>query len=118
MGLINILAFILIGAGFVFVTSIIVPKTLGASNPSKEKLLPYECGEIITGEPWVRFHIRYYIFALLFLMFDVEVAFMLPWAVLLKVLGPFGFYEMLVFIVILTIGLVYPWKKGILKWVS
>lgn len=119
LDLINILVFLSIGIGFVYIASIVVPAVLAPSRPSTEKLLPYECGEIVVGEPWVRFHIRYYIFALLFLIFDVEVAFMLPWAVLLKgTLGTFGFWEMMVFIVILVLGLIYPWKKGLLKWAS
>lgn len=119
LDLINILVFMLIGAGFVFIAGMVVPAILAPSHPSKEKLLPYECGEIIYGQPWVRFHIRYYVYALLFLIFDVEVAFMLPWAVLLKgTLGIFGFWEMMVFVIILVLGLIYPWKKGLLKWVS
>lgn len=115
-GLLHIFVFMLVGAGFVTV-SMIAPLLLAPSKKSEVKLSPYECGEVIVGKPWVKFNVRYYIFALLFLIFDVEVAFMFPWAVILKELGLFGLIEMLVFILILVIGLVYPWKKGFLKWV-
>ena len=77
---------------------------------------PYECGEIVKGTARIQFNVRYYLFALIFVIFDVEVLFVIPWAVVFKQLGMFAYYEMLIFILILTLGLVYAWKKGALEW--
>lgn len=118
INIISIIIFLLVGAAFVFIAGTVAPKLLAPSDPTEEKLKPYECGEVVKGVPWVRFHVRYYVFALLFLIFSVEVAFMFPWAIILRSLGMFGFVEMVLFIVILLAGLIYPWKKGILKWES
>jgi len=111
----NIAIFFAIGVGFVLLMYMMVA-LLAPRNQSKEKLEPYECGEIITGQPWVNIHIRYYIFAMLFLIFDIETVFLFPWALVFKKLGLFGLIEMVIFIVILFVGLIYPWKKGALKW--
>ncbi|OIP36649.1 NADH-quinone oxidoreductase subunit A [Candidatus Desantisbacteria bacterium CG2_30_40_21] len=86
------------------------------SNPSPKKLFTYECGEVPVGSSWVQFNMRYYLFALIFVIFDVEVAFLFPWAVVFKELGLVAFVEMAIFIVILLIGLLYAWRKGVLKW--
>ncbi len=86
------------------------------SNPSKEKLSTYECGVDPVGEGWSQTYIRYYIFGLLFLVFDVEAIFIFPWAVNLETLGYFGLVEMLIFIFILVLGLVYAIRKDVLKW--
>lgn len=90
---------------------------LRKSNPSPAKMSSYECGEIPIGDPWIRFHISYYIFALLFVLFDIETVFLYPWATQFRMLGVFGFVEMMIFLFVLLIGLIYAWKKGVLKWV-
>jgi NADH-quinone oxidoreductase subunit A len=77
----------------------------------------YECGVRTTGETWVRFRIQYYIYALMFVVFDIETVFLYPWAVSYVGLGTFALYEMIVFLVILFAGLVYAWAKGVLRWV-
>ena len=87
-------------------------------NPSAAKAQTYECGVDPVGTGWSQTHIRYFIFALLFLVFDVEAAFIFPWAVRLESLGVFALVEMVIFIVILLVGLVYAVRKGVLKWES
>lgn len=88
------------------------PKT----HPHDEKLLTYECGVDTIGPTWIRFKVNYFLYALIFLAFDVEVIFLLPWAVKFQMLGLFAFVEMLIFITILVIGLWYAWKEGALEW--
>lgn len=85
-------------------------------QPSEEKLLPYECGVDTQGPTWMRFKINYFIYALVFLAFDVETIFLYPWAVKFQSLGLFAFVEMIIFIAILVVGLWYAWKEGALKW--
>jgi NADH-quinone oxidoreductase subunit A len=85
-------------------------------RPQPQKYLNYECGVDPVGTGWAQSHIRYYVFALLFVVFDVEAVFLFPWAVRLDALGTFGLVEMGVFIVILALGLLYAWRKGVLKW--
>ena len=80
------------------------------------KLSPYECGEVAKGTSRVQFNVRYYLFALIFVIFDVEVLFVVPWAVVFKQLGMIAYLEMLTFIFILALGLGYAWKKGALEW--
>jgi len=87
------------------------------SNPNREKLLTYESGVDPVGEGWSQSQIRYYIFALLFVIFDVEAVFIFPWATRLEAYGLFGLVEMGVFIFILFLSLVYAWRKGVLRWV-
>ncbi len=110
-----ILIFFIIGAVFVllglFTSAIIRP-----SNPNPLKLSTYECGEEPIGGPWVKFNLRYYTVALIFLLFEVEIVFLFPWAVVFKSLGWFAFIEMLVFVGILVAGLAYVWAKGDLEW--
>jgi NADH-quinone oxidoreductase subunit A len=77
----------------------------------------YECGLRTTGETWIRFRIQYYIYALMFVIFDVETVFLYPWAVAYGGLGWFALVEMIIFLVMLTVGLVYAWAKGVLRWV-
>ncbi len=83
-----------------------------------DKYIPYECGEVPEGSAWIRFNIRFYVCALIFIIFDVEIIFLLPWAVVFRELGPFAFVEGLIFIGILAIGLAYVWKKGDLAWIK
>lgn len=85
-----------------------------ATNPAKEEA--FECGNPPTGSAWGRFTVRFYMTALLFILFDVEVVFLYPWAVLFRELGPFGFFEMMTFLLVLGVGLLYAWRKGALEW--
>ncbi len=84
-------------------------------TPMKEQI--YECGENPVGTPWLQFNNRFYTVALVFILFDVEVVFLFPWAVVFKELGLFAFFEMFVFVAILLVGLAYAWAKGDLEWV-
>ena len=77
---------------------------------------PYECGEIVKGSSWVQFNVRYYLFALIFVIFDVEVLFVVPWAVVFRQMGMMAYVEMVIFILILASGLIYAWRKGALEW--
>jgi len=102
---------------------LLVAMTLGTgrlirpNRPQPQKYIAYESGVDPVGGGWSQSQIRYYVFALLFVMFDVEAVFIFPWAVRLEALGTFGLVEMLVFIVILALGLVYAWRKQVLRWV-
>ena len=111
-----IIFFLILGIAFVasaFVVSwIIRPK----GKQDAVKLSPYECGEVVHGTSRIQFNVRYYLFALIFVIFDVEVLFVVPWAVVFKQLGMTAYVEMLIFIFILTLGLAYAWKKGALEW--
>ncbi|OEU73374.1 MAG: NADH-quinone oxidoreductase subunit A [Desulfuromonadales bacterium C00003068] len=89
---------------------------VGPKKPSAVKLAPYECGMPLIGTARERFSVKFYIIAMLFILFDIETVFLYPWAVVFKKLGIFGFVEMGVFIVILLVGYVYVWKKGALEW--
>lgn len=83
---------------------------------SQAKASIYECGMIPLGEHWTQIHVRYYLFAILFVIFDVEMVFLFPWAIVFVDMGSFAFYEMMAFLAILFFGLVYAWKKGVLRW--
>ena len=96
--------------------AVLVPALFGPRRPDDVKLAPYESGKLPIGPARRRFPIQYYLYAVLFILFDIEVIFFLPWAVVFKRLGVFGLIEMLVFIVILLVGYVYAWKKGALEW--
>jgi NADH-quinone oxidoreductase subunit A len=87
------------------------------SRPTPEKLIPYESGVNPVGDGWSQSQIRYYVFALLFVMFDVEAVFIFPWATRLETYAGFGLVEMGVFLFVLVLGLVYAWRKGVLRWV-
>lgn len=110
-------------AVFAAAAGVLVGAILGASrlvqprHPTREKLIAYESGVDPSGEGWSQSQIRYYVFALLFVMFDVEAVFIFPWAVRVDALAVFGLVEMIVFVVILALGLVYAWRKGVLRWV-
>ena len=99
------------------VMALVLWKVLRPSRFSEEKLTTYECGENPVGSAWVQFNIRFYVFALLFIIFDVEAVFLLPWAVVFRKLGVLAFVEGLVFIAILVVALAYVWRKGDLEWV-
>ncbi len=89
---------------------------LGPKVRFREKMEPFECGENPIVSPKRRFSVRFYLVAMLFIIFDIEAVFLFPWAVIFQELGIFGFVEMMIFIAILTLGLVYVWKKGALEW--
>ena len=104
--------------GVAFVGSSFVASWLIRSQV-KENLIknaPYECGEIVKGTSRILFNVRYYLFALIFVVFDVEVLFVVPWAVVFKEVGMIAYFEMVIFVFILTLGLVYAWRKGALEW--
>jgi len=96
---------------------IILGKRLGPKRPNPVKQQTYECGIETTGNTWVQFRAQYYIFALVFVLFDVELVFLFPWALAYNQLGLFAFVEMAIFILLLVVALVYAWRKGALEWV-
>ena len=110
-----VLLFILVGIA-VGVVPLVLGYILGPNRPDAAKNSPYECGFEAFEDARMKFDVRYYLVAILFILFDLEIAFMFPWAVVFKDLGAFGFWSMFVFIVILTIGFIYEWKKGALEW--
>ena len=110
-----ILLFILVGLG-VGVAPLVLGKLLAPSRPDPEKLSPYECGFEAFEDARMKFDVRYYLVAILFILFDLEIAFLFPWAVALKEIGPTGFWAMMIFLAILVVGFVYEWKKGALDW--
>ena len=112
----SILVFLLAAVGFL-AGGLIAWWVLRPSRFSEEKNTTYECGEIPQGSAWIQFNIRFYVIALVFIIFDVEAVFLLPWAVVFKKLGLFAFVEGLVFIAILVVALCYVWRKGDLEWV-
>jgi NADH-quinone oxidoreductase subunit A len=110
-----VILFFIVGALIVGVT-LFLSRLLRPDRPSAEKLSTYECGEEPIGDSRVRFNIRFYIIALVFLIFDVEVLFLFPWALVYQKLGMFAFVEMMIFLAILIAGYVYVWVKGDLDW--
>lgn len=113
----TVFLFVIIGAVLLTV-ALLLSKLLAPAHPSKNKLSTYECGEEAEGSAWVTFNIRYYVIALIFIIFDVEVLFLFPWAVVYKDLGWLAFIEMAIFLLILIIGLIYVWRKKDLDWVK
>lgn len=109
-------AFLLVGL-LIAVLLVSLPRKLAPREPAVAKSRPYECGEIPVGPPWIRFRVAYYIFALIFVVFDIEAVFLYPWAVIYRQLGLFGLVEMAIFVGILALGLAYAWRKGVLEWV-
>jgi NADH-quinone oxidoreductase subunit A len=110
-----ILLFIVVGLA-VGVVPVALGALLGPNRPDSEKLSPYECGFEAFEDARMRFDVRYYLVAILFILFDLEIAFLFPWAVVLREIGLVGFVDMLVFLAILVVGFVYEWKKGALDW--
>ena len=104
------------GAVFFACAALIVSRLLQTHNPYKEKCMTYECGMLPIGDAWVRFKPSYYITGLIFLLFDVEMMFLLPWAVSFTEMGFAALAEMFIFIGILAVGLIYAWKEGALEW--
>jgi NADH-quinone oxidoreductase subunit A len=108
---------LLLGAVAFALAPLIVVWAVAPRKRSLAKSDIYECGVRTTGETWVRFRIQYYIYALMFVVFDIETVFLYPWAVSYVKLGSFALYEMIVFLAILFAGLIYAWAKGVLRWV-
>ena len=113
-----IIIFILLAIALVILPLILQGLMSPRKNKGGDKLLSYECGELPEGSAWVKFNIRFYIIALIFIIFDVEVIFMFPWATIFKENELFYFIEMFIFMSILLIGLAYVWVKGDLDWVK
>jgi NADH-quinone oxidoreductase subunit A len=95
---------------------LIAPFVIAYQNPDPEKLSAYECGFNAFDDARMKFDVRFYLVSILFIIFDLEVAFLFPWAITFKEVGLFGFWSMMVFLVVLTVGYVYEWKKGALEW--
>ena len=109
--------FVAIAAGAAPMASGWVVSTLvGVNRPDSEKLSPYECGFEAFEDARMRFDVRYYLVAILFILFDLEIAFLFPWAVALNEIGLFGFLSMMLFLGILVVGFIYEWMKGALDW--
>jgi NADH-quinone oxidoreductase subunit A len=106
LGIAVALALVIVLASFV----------LARQRPNSEKLSPYECGFEPFADARSKFDVRFYLVAILFIIFDLEVAFLFPWAVALGKIGVFGFWSMIVFLAVLTVGFIYEWKKGALEW--
>ncbi len=114
-GYLPILIFIVIAVALSIVM-LTLGKVLSLSRPDKDKLSPYECGFNAFEDSRMKFDVRYYLVAILFIIFDLEIAFLFPWAVVLQEIGMIGFLAMMVFLGILVIGFIYEWKKGALEW--
>ena len=112
----QILTFIILAIVFVF-AGLIVSRIIQPRKPSKEKSTTYECGEVPVGDSWIRFNIRFYVIALVFVVFDVEAVFLFPWAVVFKKMGMIALIEMFVFLLILFAGFIYLWARGDLEWI-
>jgi len=110
-----ILLFIIVGLA-VGVVPMAIGWVLGPRRPDAEKLSPYECGFEAFEDARMKFDVRYYLVAILFILFDLEIAFLFPWAIVLEEIGMFGFVAMLIFLGILVVGFIYEWMKGALEW--
>jgi NADH-quinone oxidoreductase subunit A len=114
-----VLLFIIVGIAFGVAPILlggIVSRLTGAHQPDSEKLSPYECGFEAFEDARMKFDVRYYLVAILFILFDLEIAFLFPWAIVLREIGMFGFVAMMVFLALLVVGFIYEWKKGALEW--
>ena len=114
-----ILMFIVVGLGFGTVSLVLaggMSRVLGVHKPDTEKLSPYECGFEAFEDARMKFDVRYYLVAILFILFDLEIAFLFPWAVSLDSIGVFGFVSMMIFLGILVVGFIYEWMRGALDW--
>jgi NADH-quinone oxidoreductase subunit A len=114
-GWLSILIMILLGAAF-GAGSVLLSRFLGPHRPTPEKLAPYECGMPPVGDARERHSVKFYLVAMIFLLFDIEVAFLYPWAMALRELGWGGFAQVVMFVAILVVGYAYVWKKGALNW--
>ena len=103
-------------AGVIGVALIALPLILAPAKPDPEKLSAYECGFNAFDDARMKFDVRFYLVSILFIIFDLEVAFLFPWAISMKQIGAFGFWSMVAFLGVLTVGFIYEWKKGALEW--
>ena len=110
-----ILIFLIISGGLGLVL-LLIGLALGKGEKNPNKLAPYECGFEAFEDARMRFDVRYYLVAILFIIFDLEIAFLFPWAVVLDEIGTFGFVTMVIFLAVLVVGFIYEWKKGALEW--
>ena len=110
-----VLLFILIGIAM-GVAPMVLGKLVSPNRPNSKKNSPYECGCEAFEDARMKFDVRYYRIAILFILFDLEIAFMFPWAIVLKEIGTFGFVSMMIFLAILVVGFIYEWMKGALEW--
>ena len=98
------------------VLPLVIARFIAPRKPGVSKAAPYECGVESTGDSWMPFRVQYYVYALLFVIFDVEILFLYPWAMVWKSLGVVALVELVIFVAILGVGLAYAWKKGVLEW--
>ena len=110
-----ILLFLIVSTG-IGIALLVLGTLLGPRRPESEKLSPYECGFEAFEDARMRFDVRYYLIAILFIAFDLEIAFVFPWAIIFRSLGAIGLYEMGIFLGLLVLGFIYVWKKGALEW--
>jgi len=110
-----VLLFVIVGLAL-GVIMLSVGRLVSPDKPDAEKLSPYECGFEAFEDARMKFDVRYYLVAILFILFDLEIAFLFPWAVVLPEIGIFGFWSMMLFLAILIVGFIYEWKKGALEW--
>jgi NADH-quinone oxidoreductase subunit A len=103
-------------AGFIGLALMIAPFLIAVRNPDPEKVSAYECGFNAFDDARMKFDVRFYLVSILFIIFDLEVAFLFPWAVAFKDVGAFGFWAMMLFLGVLTVGFIYEWRKGALEW--
>jgi NADH-quinone oxidoreductase subunit A len=115
-GWLGVVIMIALGAGFAVLMITLSVFLLGPRNPTPEKLAPYECGMPAVGDARERHSVKFYLLGLVFLLFEIEIVFLFPWAVALRDLGWPGFVQLVTFFLILTVGYVYVWRKGILDW--
>jgi len=101
---------------FIALALMVAPFLVAVNNPDPEKVSAYECGFNAFDDARMKFDIRFYLVAILFIIFDLEIAFLFPWAIAFKEIGVFGFWSMMMFLAILTVGFIYEWKKGGLEW--
>ena len=110
-----ILLFIVVGIA-IGAAMLVMGRLVSPNRPDPQKLAPYECGFEAFEDARMKFDVRYYLVAILFILFDLEIAFLFPWAIVLQEIGFFGFAAMMVFLGVLVVGFVYEWKKGALEW--
>ncbi len=108
---------VFLGVSFAFMAVLLIaPFLVAVRNPDPEKVSAYECGFNAFDDARMRFDVRFYLVSILFIIFDLEVAFLFPWAVVFKDVGVFGFWSMMLFLGVLTVGFIYEWRKGALEW--
>ena len=110
-----LVVFLAVSLGFMGVL-MLTPFLVAVRNPDPEKVSAYECGFNAFDDARMKFDVRFYLVSILFIIFDLEIAFLFPWAIAFKKIGAFGFWSMMVFLAVLTIGFIYEWKKGALEW--